>query len=109
MATLLILLHLTIVLAMIFIGAKVGGIPVVDDEHHLVGIVTWLFSPLVGTAHTCSIIAEIARKEKVRPERPLGIVLETNRSVYDIVLEKGLMTHEKLDEALNPANMYVSH
>ena len=35
--------------------------------------------------------------------------LETNRSVYDIVLEKGLMTQEKLDEALDPKNMLVSH
>ena len=35
--------------------------------------------------------------------------LETNRSVYDIVLEKGLMTQEKLDEALDPAKMLTSH
>ena len=35
--------------------------------------------------------------------------LETNRSVYDIVLEKGLMTKEKLDEALDPAQMLASH
>ena len=35
--------------------------------------------------------------------------LDTNRSVYDIVLEKGLMTQEKLDEALDPKNMLVSH
>ena len=35
--------------------------------------------------------------------------LETGRSVYDIVLEKGLMTKEKLDEALNPAAMLGSH
>ncbi len=35
--------------------------------------------------------------------------LETNRSVYDIVLEKGLMTQEKLDEALDPKNMLCSH
>jgi aspartate ammonia-lyase len=34
---------------------------------------------------------------------------ETNRSVYEIVLEKGLMTKEKLDEALDPKNMLVSH
>jgi aspartate ammonia-lyase len=34
--------------------------------------------------------------------------LETNRSVYDIVLEQGLMTQEKLDEALNPQNMLAS-
>jgi aspartate ammonia-lyase len=31
--------------------------------------------------------------------------LQTNRSVYDIVLEKGLLTKEKLDELLSPENM----
>ena len=31
--------------------------------------------------------------------------LETNRSVYDIVLEKGLLTKEELDKALDPKNM----
>ena len=40
-------------------------------------LVTWLFSLWAGTAHTCyallPIISEIARKEKVRPERPLSI------------------------------------
>ena len=35
--------------------------------------------------------------------------LETTRPVYDIVLEKGLMTQEKLDEALDPKNMLNSH
>ncbi|MBQ9660923.1 MAG: aspartate ammonia-lyase [Bacteroidales bacterium] len=35
--------------------------------------------------------------------------LETGRSVYDIVLEEGLMTKEKLDEALNPQAMLGSH
>ena len=35
--------------------------------------------------------------------------LETNRSVYDIVLEQKLMTRESLDEALNPENMLRSH
>jgi len=43
-------------------------------------------------------------KRKVAKE-----ALETNRSVYDIVLEKELMTKEKLDEALDPKNMLVSH
>ena len=35
--------------------------------------------------------------------------LESGRSVYDIVLEEGLMTKEKLDEALNPQAMLGSH
>ncbi len=35
--------------------------------------------------------------------------LETGRSVYDIVLEEGLMTKEKLDEALDPAAMLGAH
>ena len=35
--------------------------------------------------------------------------LETGRSVYDIVLEEGLMTKEKLDEALDPVAMLGSH
>ena len=35
--------------------------------------------------------------------------LETGRSVYDIVLEEGLMTKEKLDEALNPQSMLGAH
>ena len=35
--------------------------------------------------------------------------LETGRSVYDLVLENGLMTKEKLDEALDPKAMTESH
>ena len=137
MATLLILLQLAIVLAMIFIGAKVGGIGLgiygmvgvfilvfifglkpgsipIDVMLIIVSVitasaalqaaggldymvnkaawflrkhpsritffaplVTWLFTHLAGTAHTCyallPIISEIARKEKVRPERPISV------------------------------------
>ena len=137
MATFLILLQLTIVLAMIFIGAKVGGIGLgiygmvgvfilvfvfglepgaipIDVMLIIVSVitassalqaaggldymvnvaarflkkhpsritffaplVTWLFSLCAGTAHTCyallPIISEIARKDKVRPERPLSV------------------------------------
>ena len=137
MATTLIFLQLLIVLAMIFIGAKVGGIGLgiygmvgvfilvfgfglepgvipIDvmliivsvitasaalqaaggldymvnvavrflKKHpsritFLAPLVTWLFSILAGTAHTCyallPIISEIAHKEKVRPERPLSV------------------------------------
>lgn len=137
MTTLLIILQLIIILAMIFIGAKVGGIGL--GIYGMVGVfflvfvfgldpgaipidvmliiisvitasaalqaaggmdymvnvaarflkkhpsritfyaplVTWLFSHWAGTAHTCyallPIISEIARKEKVRPERPLSV------------------------------------
>ena len=137
METLLILLQLFIVLAMIFIGAKVGGIGLgiygmvgvfvlvfvfglepgaipIDVMLIIVSVitasaalqaaggmdymvnmaarflkkhpsritfyaplVTWLFSHWAGTAHTCyallPIISEIARKDKVRPERPLSV------------------------------------
>ena len=137
MTTFIILLQLTIVLAMIFIGAKKGGIGlgiygmvgvfilvfVFGEEPGAIPIdvmliivsvitasaalqaaggldymvnvaarflkkhpshitfyaplVTWLFSLCTGTAHTCyamlPIISEIARKDKVRPERPLSV------------------------------------
>jgi len=137
METLLILLQLFIVLAMIFIGARVGGIGLgiygmvgvfvlvfvfglepgaipIDVMLIIVSVitasaalqaaggmdymvnmaarflkkhpsritfyaplVTWLFSHWAGTAHTCyallPIISEIARKHKVRPERPLSV------------------------------------
>ena len=137
MVTLLILLQLAIVLAMIFIGAKKGGIGlgiygmvgvfilvfVFGEEPGAIPIdvmliivsvitasaalqaaggldymvnvaarflkkhpsritfyaplVTWFFTLCTGTAHTCyamlPIISEIARKDKVRPERPLSV------------------------------------
>lgn len=137
MTTLVILLQLLIVAAMIFIGARIGGIALgiygmvgvfilvfifgldpgsipVDvmliivsvitasaslqaaggmdymvnvaarflkkHPNHitfLAPLVTWFFSLMAGTAHTCyallPIIAEIARKNKVRPERPLSV------------------------------------
>ena len=137
MATFLILLQLAIVLAMIFIGAKKGGIGlgiygmvgvfilvfVFGEEPGAIPIdvmliivsvitasaalqaaggldymvnvaarflkkhpsritfyaplVTWFFTLCTGTAHTCyamlPIISEIARKDKVRPERPLSV------------------------------------
>ena len=57
-----------------------------------IGIVTAL-NPYIGYKGSTKVAKE---------------ALETNRSVYDIVLEKGLMTKEKLDEALNPAEMLGS-
>lgn len=137
MATLLIFLQLAIVLAMIFIGAKIGGIGLgiygmvgvfilvfgfglepgaipIDVMLIIVSVitassalqaaggldymvnvaarflkkhpsritfyaplVTWFFSHVAGTAHTCyallPIISEIAHRDKVRPERPLSV------------------------------------
>ena len=137
MATLLFLLQLFVVLAMIFVGARVGGIGLgiygmvgvfvltfvfglepgavpIDVMLIIVSVITasaalqaaggldymvnvaarflrrhpsritffaplttWLFCILAGTAHTCyallPIIAEIARKGQVRPERPLSV------------------------------------
>ena len=58
-----------------------------------IGIVTAL-NPYIGYKTSTKVAKE---------------ALDTNRSVYDIVLEKGLMTQEKLDEALDPSKMLVSH
>ena len=58
-----------------------------------IGIVTAL-NPYIGYKNSTKVAKE---------------ALETNRSVYDIVLEKELMTKDKLDEALDPKNMLVSH
>jgi aspartate ammonia-lyase len=74
------------------------GITVNKERNHetvknSIGIVTAL-NPYIGYKTSSKIAKE---------------ALETNRSVYDIVLEKGIMTQEKLDEALNPQNMLASH
>ncbi len=71
----------------------------VNKEHcyemvkNSIGIVTAL-NPYLGYK-TCSKVAKEA--------------LDTNRSVYDIILEQKLMTKEKLDEALDPKQMLASH
>lgn len=71
----------------------------VNKEHlaemvkNSIGIVTAL-NPYIGYKQSTKVAKE---------------ALETNRSVYDIVLEKGLMTKEKLDAALNPKEMLTPH
>ena len=71
----------------------------VNKEHcyemvkNSIGIVTAL-NPYLGYK-TCSKVAKEA--------------LDTNRSVYNIILEQKLMTKEKLDEALDPKQMLASH
>ena len=62
-------------------------------KSRIAGIVTAL-NPYIGYKTSTKVAKE---------------ALDTNRSVYDIVLEKGLMTQEKLDEALDPKNMLCSH
>ena len=54
-----------------------------------IGIVTAL-NPIIGYKASTKVAKE---------------ALETNRSVYDIVLEHGLLTKEQLDNALDPKNM----
>jgi aspartate ammonia-lyase len=54
-----------------------------------IGIVTALLPTLGYTTAT-----EVART-----------ALETGRSVYDLVMERGLMTRDELDRALNPERM----
>ena len=58
-----------------------------------IGIVTAL-NPYIGYKASTKVAKE---------------ALNTGRSVYDLVLEHGLMTKEKLDEALDPKAMTASH
>ena len=74
-------------------GITVNADHCYDMVKNSIGIVTAL-NPYIGYKGSTKVAKE---------------ALETGRSVYDIVLEKGLMTKEKLDEALNPAAMLGSH
>ncbi len=58
-----------------------------------IGIVTAL-NPYIGYKASTKVAKE---------------ALETGRSVYDLVLEHGIMSKEKLDEALDPKAMTASH
>ena len=65
----------------------------IDLVKNSIGIVTAL-NPIIGYKASTKVAKEAN---------------ETGRSVYDIVLEKGLMTKEELDAALDPVNMLQSH
>ncbi len=71
----------------------------VNKEHckemvkNSIGIVTAL-NPIIGYKNSTKVAKE---------------ALETNRSVYDIVLERNLLSQEALDQALDPENMLQSH
>ena len=58
-----------------------------------IGIVTAL-NPIIGYKK----ISKVAKE-----------AFETGRSVYDIVIEQGLMSKEELDKALDPKEMLQSH
>ena len=60
---------------------------------HSIGIVTAL-NPYIGYKTSTKVAKE---------------ALATGRSVYDLVLEHGYMSKEKLDEALDPKQMTASH
>jgi aspartate ammonia-lyase len=60
---------------------------------HSIGIVTAL-NPYIGYKNSTEIAKE---------------ALETGKSVYNLVLEKGILSQEKLDEILDPANMLKPH
>ncbi len=60
---------------------------------HSIGIVTAL-NPYIGYKNSTEIAKE---------------ALETGKSVYNLVLEKGVLSQEKLDEILDPKNMLKPH
>ncbi len=60
---------------------------------HSIGIVTAL-NPYIGYKNSTEIAKE---------------ALESGKSVYNLVLEHGLLTQEKLDEILDPKNMLKPH
>ena len=60
---------------------------------HSIGIVTAL-NPYIGYKNSTEIAKE---------------ALETGKSVYNLVLEKGLLSQAKLDEILDPKNMLQPH
>ena len=64
-----------------------------ETVKHSIGIVTAL-NPIIGYKASTKIAKE---------------ALETGKSVYNLVLEHGLMTKEQLDKILNPANMLTAH
>ena len=74
-------------------GITVNADHCYDMVKNSIGIVTAL-NPYIGYKASTKVAKE---------------ALETGRSVYDLVLEHGLMTKEKLDEALDPAAMTQPH
>ena len=75
------------------VGITVNADHCYEMVKNSIGIVTAL-NPYIGYKASTKVAKE---------------ALETGGSVYDLVLEHGLMTKEKLDEALDPAAMTKPH
>ena len=75
------------------VGITVNADHCYEMVKNSIGIVTAL-NPYIGYKASTKVAKE---------------ALETGGSVYDLVLEHGLMTKEKLDEALDPAAMTQPH
>lgn len=70
-------------------GIKANADNCLEYVHESIGVVTAL-NPVIGYKNSTKIAKE---------------ALETGRSVYDLVLEHGILTKEELDKILSPENM----
>jgi aspartate ammonia-lyase len=76
----------------------IDGITINRDHNlqtvkHSIGIVTAL-NPVIGYKASTKIAKE---------------ALETGKSVYNLVLEHGILSQEQLDRLLDPENMLAAH
>lgn len=61
----------------------------INEVHHSIGVVTAL-NPLIGYKNSTKIAKE---------------ALETGKSVYQLILDHGILTKEEIDQILSPENM----
>lgn len=61
----------------------------IDEVHHSIGVVTAL-NPVIGYKNSTKIAKE---------------ALETGKSVYQLILDHGILTKEEIDQILSPENM----
>lgn len=61
----------------------------INEVHHSIGVVTAL-NPVIGYKNSTKIAKE---------------ALETGKSVYQLILDHGILTKEEIDQILSPENM----
>ena len=61
----------------------------INEVHHSIGVVTAL-NPVIGYKNSTKIAKE---------------ALETGKSVYQLILDQGILTKEEIDQILSPENM----